>query len=94
MPQSMVRRRRAARTGHNRGMRALPTTDQALQLPSGGRVTVPTLALCVVAAWGCWAATWGALFLVQSVAGLVRDREPPLDVRHGWLHPPPPALWG
>ncbi len=51
---------------------------------AGGRVTVPTLALCVVAAWGLWAATWGALFLVQSVAGLVRDRDL-ASLRRLWL---------
>lgn len=51
---------------------------------AGGRVTVPTLALCVVAAYGSWAATWGALFLVQSVAGLVRDRDL-ASLRRLWL---------
>ena len=36
----------------------------------------------------------GAVCVDAGAGHLVRDREPPLDVRHGWLHPPPPALWG
>jgi L-alanine-DL-glutamate epimerase-like enolase superfamily enzyme len=36
-----------------------------------------------------------AAVCVDAGAGhLVRDREPPLDVRQGWLYAPSPALWG
>lgn len=36
----------------------------------------------------------GALCVDAGAGHLIRDREPPLDVRQGWLHAPPPALWG
>jgi L-alanine-DL-glutamate epimerase-like enolase superfamily enzyme len=36
----------------------------------------------------------GALCVDAGCAHLGRDREPRLDVRDGWLFPPPPALWG
>ena len=36
----------------------------------------------------------GALCVDAGAGHLTRDREPPLDVRQGWLHAPPPALWG
>jgi L-alanine-DL-glutamate epimerase-like enolase superfamily enzyme len=36
----------------------------------------------------------GAVCVDAGVGLLVRDREPPLEVRGGNMHPPPPALWG
>ena len=36
----------------------------------------------------------GALCVDVGADHLTRDREPGLDVRQGWLHPPSPALWG
>jgi L-alanine-DL-glutamate epimerase-like enolase superfamily enzyme len=36
----------------------------------------------------------GAVCVDAGVGLLVSDREPPLDVRGGSMHPPPPALWG
>ena len=36
----------------------------------------------------------GAVCVDAGAGHLTRDREPPLDVRQGYLHAPPPALWG
>ncbi len=38
--------------------------------------------------------THGAVCVDAGAGHLVHDRAPPLEVRAGWLHPPPPALWG
>lgn len=36
----------------------------------------------------------GAVCVDAGAGHLTRDREPPLDVRQGYLHAPSPALWG
>ena len=36
----------------------------------------------------------GAACVDAGAGHLVADRDPPLDVRQGWLHAPSPALWG
>jgi len=36
----------------------------------------------------------GALCVDAGADHLIRDREPGLEVRQGWLHAPSPALWG
>lgn len=36
----------------------------------------------------------GALCIDAGCTHLALDREPPLDVREGWMFPPPAALWG